>query len=107
MHAGGATVLTADGSDHARLWEAATGAPVSPPINHLMVPLHGSADRLQLAPAFSRDGRLMVAAQGQVVSLWDIREHALNQRAIDFTINRVELDAEGVRLLVAGKSSIA
>jgi WD40 repeat protein len=106
FHPDGVRVLTADGSDNARLWDASTGAALSPPIPHRMAP-GNPFDRLELPPAFSRDGRRVLAAHDRTVSLWDLHERTLNHWGMGgvMNLNRVEFDAEGGRVLVVGQGA--
>jgi len=106
MHADGATVLTADASENARVWDVSTAAPKSPAIPHRMVP-GNPLDQLELAPAFSQDGNLVIAARDGLISLWDQSKGVTNQRDLGYLINRVNLDSRGSRILVVGRGTNA
>ena len=106
MHPDGNSVLTADASEHARVWDVSTAAPKSPPIPHRMVP-GNPLDQLELAPAFSQDGNLVIAARDGLISLWDRSKGVTNQRDLGYPINRAELDSRGSRILVVGKGTNA
>jgi serine/threonine protein kinase/WD40 repeat protein len=104
FHPDGSRVLTADGSEFVRLWEVSTAARLGMPIPHRMAP-GNPFDRLELPPAFSRDGQRVLAAHDQIVSLWYPDQHALRRGVMTFGINRVEFDAEANRILAVGQST--
>jgi WD40 repeat protein/serine/threonine protein kinase/tetratricopeptide (TPR) repeat protein len=106
MHPDGTSVLTADASESARLWDVSTAAPKSPPIPHRMVP-GNPLDHLELPPAFSRDGTLVIAARDQLISLWDQEQRVMIQRDIGYVINRVDLDSRAGRIVVVGRGTRA
>jgi WD40 repeat protein/serine/threonine protein kinase/tetratricopeptide (TPR) repeat protein len=63
--ADGQLVVTTSTDGTGRVWNAATGAPVSPPLRHSGIALHA---------AFSADGRRVVtASQDRTARLWDAR----------------------------------
>jgi len=54
--------MTASDDDTARVWDTATGLPLTPPLR-MGGGVHG--------PKFSKDGRLVLAGNGLVVQVWD------------------------------------
>ena len=58
----GKTVLTGSFDKTARLWDAASGAPIGPPLTH-----QGSVE----AVAFSRDGKTMLTLGTDAARVWD------------------------------------
>jgi serine/threonine protein kinase/WD40 repeat protein len=101
-------VLTGDASKLARLWDVATATPLGAPIVHDMNP-GNPFDRIEVPPAFSRDGRKTLTAQGGSIFAGALQGRSLSERSVtlDFRINRVEFDAAGSRVLAVGQSSLA
>ena len=60
------TILTGGGDGAARLWDAATGEPVGPPLRH---------ESEVRAVAFSPDGKtVLTGCQDKAARLWDVSE---------------------------------
>jgi serine/threonine protein kinase/WD40 repeat protein len=108
FHPGGDLVLTADGGDSARLWDVAAAAQLGPPIAHRMNP-GNPADRIELPPAFSPDGRKILAAHEATVSVGNLEGRNLTVQGWSpgFVVNRVEFDPQGTRVLVVGQSALS
>jgi WD40 repeat protein/tRNA A-37 threonylcarbamoyl transferase component Bud32 len=106
MNAKGNAVLTADANENAQVWDVTTAAPKSPSIPHRMVP-GNPLDQLELPPAFSQDGNLVIAARDGLISLWDESKAVTNQRDLGYPINRVSLDSRGSRILAVGRGTNA
>jgi hypothetical protein len=58
----GARVATASDDKTARVWDAATGAPIGKPLQH---------DGEVVSVAFSPDGALVVTSSGKIAQVWD------------------------------------
>jgi WD40 repeat protein len=67
----GRRLLTADRSDHARVWDAATGAALTPPLPHLALNQEEAFFRYKRWPTFNAAGTLLVTATKQALRLWD------------------------------------
>ncbi len=91
---GGQRVATASADRSARVWETATGKPVTPPLEH-----HGKV----LDVAFAGEDRLATASLDHTACLWDLANGELLTPALRHPagVVSVALDKEGRRLATA------
>jgi eukaryotic-like serine/threonine-protein kinase len=60
----GKTILTGSRDRTARLWDAASGQPIGPPMEH-------SQEMRSMRIRFSPDGRYLLTSDGHAARLWD------------------------------------
>ncbi len=97
----GKLVATASVDGTARIWEAHTGTPRTPPLSH---PDWVSSAR------FSPDGRLVATAcRDGVIRLWDVAQGTLTGPVFRHAkwVNTVEFSPDGERLLTAADDGVA
>jgi WD40 repeat protein len=94
----GARVVTASDDRTARVWDARTGAPVTPPLRH---------QAAVTAVAFSLDGtRVVTASDDTVARIWDTRTGALMTPPLvhQDAVAIVAFSPDGKRVVTASKS---
>src|SRR5207249_2272402 len=96
----GKSVLSASDDHTARIWDAASGAPRTPPLRHT-----GAVDHA----AFSPDGRLVATAcEDGTAMIWDVRTSKPRAPALrgihdrDSRLYLAQFSPDGTRLLTAG-----
>jgi WD40 repeat protein/tetratricopeptide (TPR) repeat protein len=84
-------IVSGEGTDarEARVWDAVTGQPVSPPVKHEQVAGSGWA-------AFSPDGRRVLTAAGSEARVWDPATGH-----VDFTVQQLNFVEQWTRIVFA------